>query len=98
MMGQMMQRPLQVIELLRYGAEIFPEAGLVSALCEGGRHRQSYPETLARTAQLAHGLAGLGIVPGDRVATLAWNTHRHFELYYGVSGMGALSHGRRPET
>lgn len=96
MMGQMMQRPLQVIELLRYGAEIFPEAGLVSALCEGGRHRQSYPETLARTAQLAHGLAGLGIVPGDRVATLAWNTHRHFELYYATAGMGAVVHTINP--
>ncbi|MGY3438179.1 MULTISPECIES: long-chain fatty acid--CoA ligase [unclassified Marinovum] len=96
MMGQMMQRPLQVIELLRYGAEIYPDAGLVSALCEGGLHRQSYPETFARAAQLAHGLAGLGIAPGDRVATLAWNTHRHFELYYAVAGMGAVIHTINP--
>lgn len=96
MMGQMMQRPLQVIELLRYGAEIYPEAGLVSVLCEGGRHRQSYPETLARTAQLAHGLAALGLATGDRVATLAWNTHRHFELYYATAGMGAVVHTINP--
>ncbi|WP_417525110.1 long-chain fatty acid--CoA ligase [Marinovum sp.] len=96
MMGQMMQRPLQVIELLRYGAEVFPEAGIVSALCEGGRHRQSYPETLARTAQLAHGLASLGIGTGDRVATLAWNTHRHFEIYYATAGMGAVVHTINP--
>lgn len=96
MMGQMMQRPLQVIELLRYGAEVFPEAGIVSALCEGGRHRQSYPQTLARTAQLAHGLASLGIGTGDRVATLAWNTHRHFEIYYATAGMGAVVHTVNP--
>lgn len=96
MMGQMMQRPLQIIELLRYGAEIFPEAGIVSRRCEGDIHRQGYPETFARTAQLANGLAALGVAPGDRIATLAWNTHRHFEIYYAVSGMGAVCHTLNP--
>lgn len=96
MMGQMMQRPLQIIELLRYGADIFPEAGIVSRRCEGDIHRQSYPETLARVSRLAHGLAGLGVAPGDRIATLAWNTHRHFEIYYAVSGMGAVCHTLNP--
>ncbi|MDA7429336.1 long-chain-fatty-acid--CoA ligase [Primorskyibacter aestuariivivens] len=96
MMGQMMQRPLQIIELLRYGAEIFPEAGVVSRRCEGDIHRQSYPETMARVAQLAHGLAERGVQPGDRIATLAWNTHRHFEIYYAVSGMGAVCHTLNP--
>jgi 3-(methylthio)propionyl---CoA ligase len=96
MMGQMMQRPLQIIELLRYGAEIFPEAGIVSRRCEGDIHRQSYPETFARVARLAHALDRLGIGPGDRIGTLAWNTHRHFEIYYAVVGMGAVCHTLNP--
>jgi fatty-acyl-CoA synthase len=96
LMGQMMQRPLQVIELLRHGAELHPGAEVVSVRCEGDIHRQSYGETLARAGQLAHALAGLGIAPGDRVATLAWNGHRHFELYYGLAGMGAVCHTINP--
>lgn len=96
MMGQMMQRPLQVIELLRYGAEIFPEAEIVSNRCEGDLHRETYPEALERVGKLAYGLTTLGIKPGDRLATLAWNTHRHFEIYYAASGMGAVCHTLNP--
>lgn len=92
LMGQMMRRPLHVIDLLRHGAELHPAAEIVSVRTEGDIHRQGYGETLARAGQLAHGLAGLGIAPGDRVATLAWNGHRHFELYYGLAGMGAACH------
>ena len=50
----------------------------------------------ARAGQLAHGLAGLGVGQGDRVATLAWNGYRHFELYYAISGMGAVCHTINP--
>lgn len=96
MQGQMMERPLRIIEILQYAAENHRGAGIVSNRTEGDIHRQSYPETCTRAAQLAHGLAGLGIGAGDRVATLAWNTHRHFELYYAVSGMGAVCHTINP--
>jgi len=96
MQGMMMQMPLRIIEILSYAAEAHPGAEIVSVRTEGDIHRQSYVETYARAAQLAHGLAGLGVVEGDRVATLAWNGYRHFELYYAISGMGAVCHTINP--
>lgn len=96
MHGMMMNRPLSVIELLRYAAEIHSAGEIVSVRTEGDLHRQSYARTFQRTAQLAHGLAALGVAHGDRVATLAWNGHRHFELYYAISGMGAVCHTINP--
>ena len=96
MHGLMMHRPLNVLEILRYGAKAHPEGELVSARVEGDLHRTTYAETMRRTARLAGALGAMGIEEGDRVATLAWNGHRHFELYYAVSGMGAVCHTINP--
>ncbi len=96
MHGLMMNRPLSVIELLRYAAEIHGAGEIVSVRTEGDLHRQTYARTFQRAAQLAHGLAALGVTQGDRVATLAWNGYRHFELYYAISGMGAVCHTINP--
>ena len=92
MLGQMMHRPLSIIEILRFAAEIHKTAEVVSVRTEGDVHRYSYPDAYARVGQLAHALTDMGVQPGDRVATLAWNGYRHFELYYAVSGMGAVCH------
>lgn len=94
--GQMMNGSLSIIDVLEYAAEVHPKAEIVSAKVEGDRHRQTYPETLQRVAQLAHALVELGIKPGDRVATLAWNNHRHVELYYAIAGIGAICHTINP--
>lgn len=94
--GQMMNGPLSIIHVLEYAAELHPRAEVVSARVEGDRHRQTYPETLKRVAQLAHALVELGVKPGDRVATLAWNSHRHLELYYAIAGIGAVCHTINP--
>ncbi len=59
-------------------------------------HRQTYGETAARARRLANALEALGVRPGERVATLAWNGFRHLELYYAVSGMGAVCHMINP--
>ena len=96
MQGMMMNQSLSIIEILRYAAEAHPGGEVVSVRTEGDLHRESYAEAYLRAAQLAHGLSGLDIARGDRVATLAWNGHRHFELYYGVSGMGAVLHTINP--
>jgi fatty-acyl-CoA synthase len=96
MQGAMMHRPLRIIDILRHAAEAHPEAGIVSARVEGDLHRQTYAQTLARAAALAYALTALGVRMGDRVATLAWNGHRHVELYYAVSGMGAVCHTINP--
>ena len=96
MQGMMMNRPLSIISILDYAAEAHPDAGMVSVRTEGDTHRATYRETYKRVGQLAHALHALGIEQGDRVATLAWNGHRHFELYYAISGMGAVCHTINP--
>lgn len=94
--GMMMHRPLLVSSIIDYAAEMHPEGEIVSSTVEGGRHRTTYPEIAKRIAQLAHGLRQMGIKPGDRVATLAWNGYRHFELYYAIAGIGAVCHTLNP--
>jgi len=96
MEGLMMHRPLRIADILAHAAEVYPEEGVVSRRTEGDVHRQSYAQTAARVAQLAHGLVAAGVKPGDRVATLAWNGYRHLELYYAVSSIGAICHTINP--
>ncbi|SMX47361.1 long-chain-fatty-acid--CoA ligase [Maliponia aquimaris] len=96
MQGMMMHMPLRIIEILDYAALAHPGGEIVSVRTEGDIHRESYAEAYARAAQLAHGLKALGVQTGDRVATLAWNGYRHFELYYAISGMGAVCHTINP--
>lgn len=96
MLGQMMHRPLSIIEILRFAAEAHKSGEIVSVRTEGDIHRQTYPETYARVGQMAHALKALGINQGDRVATLAWNGYRHFELYYAIAGIGAVCHTINP--
>ena len=74
----------------------FPTSQVVSQTVEGGLHRYGYAQARERIGRLANALVGLGIKPGDRVATLAWNGYRHFELYYAISGIGAVCHTINP--
>ncbi len=94
--GMMMEQPLLISALIDYAAAQYGDVEIVSRSVEGPIHRTTYGEAARRSRQLAQALVGLGIAPGDRIATLAWNTHRHFELYYGVSGMGGVCHTVNP--
>ena len=94
--GQMMDRPLLVSSLIDYAAEVHATTPIIAATVEGPVHRQSMAETRGRVARLANMLLKLGVKPGDRVATLAWNTHRHFELYFAIAGIGAVCHTINP--
>ncbi|HBZ42940.1 MAG TPA: long-chain fatty acid--CoA ligase [Maritimibacter sp.] len=96
MQGMMMNRPLSIISILEYAAEANGDAGITTLETHGEVTKQTYRETYARVGQLAHGLRAMGIEPGDRVATLAWNNRRHFELYYAISGIGAICHTINP--
>jgi len=96
MNGLMMTMPLAISSLLRHAALNHGDTEIVSRTCEGGIHRYNYREAHARSRKLANALARLDVRPGDRVATLAWNGYRHFELYYAVSGMGAVIHTVNP--
>jgi len=94
--GLMMDRPLLVSSIIDFAAEIRGDTEIVSARVEGDVHRTTYAGARRRIAQLAHALGDLGIRQGDRVATLAWNGYRHFELYYAVGGIGAVCHTINP--
>ena len=96
MHGLMQDRPLLISSLIEHAGRYHPEAEIVSRTCEGTVVRTNYRETRKRVAQLANALLRMGIRPGDRVATLAWNTHRHFELYFAASGIGAVLHTVNP--
>jgi acyl-CoA synthetase (AMP-forming)/AMP-acid ligase II len=96
MYGQMMQMPLLISSLIQHADRHHGDTQIVSRRVEGDIHRYTYRDLHRRARQLANALQGLGVQPGDRVATLAWNGYRHLELYYAVSGMGAVLHTINP--
>jgi 3-(methylthio)propionyl---CoA ligase len=96
MQGLMMNMPLTIPSLIEHADRWHPRTELVSRLPEGAIHRYGWRDAHRRARQLANGLASLGVREGARVATLAWNTHRHVELYYAVSGSGAICHTVNP--
>ena len=96
MLGQMMQQPLLISSLLTHAERHHGDREIVSRRVEGDIHRCTYRELGSRARRMANALQGLGVRFGDRVATLAWNGHRHLELYYAVSGSGAVLHTLNP--
>jgi fatty-acyl-CoA synthase len=92
----MSERPLLISSILTHAATYHGDVEIVSRTVEGPIHRYTYRDAELRAKQLANALRRLGIAPGDRVATLAWNTFRHFELYYASSGIGAVCHTINP--
>lgn len=96
MQGLMQNRPLLISSLIEHANTFHRDAQIVSRSCEGSIHRCTYRDICHRSKQLAQALIALGVEPDDRIATLAWNGHRHMELYYGVSGMGAVLHTINP--
>jgi 3-(methylthio)propionyl---CoA ligase len=96
MLGLMSERPLLISSIIGHAATYHADGEIVSRTAEGPLHRYTYRDAEHRMKQLANALLRLGIRPGDRVATLAWNTFRHFELYYAISGIGAVCHTINP--
>ena len=96
MRGCMMDSPLLISSLIDYAAVYHGDTEIVSRTVEGPIHRYTYVDLNRRSRQLAKALEGLGIQQGDRVATMAWNGYRHAELYFAISGMGAVCHTLNP--
>jgi len=96
MQGLMQQQPLLISSLLEHAEMFHGETEIVSVLVDGEKHRTTWREVSTRSKQLANALTGMGIERGARVASLAWNTYRHVEMYFGVSGMGAVLHTINP--
>jgi acyl-CoA synthetase (AMP-forming)/AMP-acid ligase II len=96
MQGLMQAQPLMISSLLEHARRYHPDTEIVSKTCEQTIVRSNYRTLSHRAKQMAQSLIAMGVKPGDRVATLAWNTHRHLELYFAVSGIGAVLHTVNP--
>jgi acyl-CoA synthetase (AMP-forming)/AMP-acid ligase II len=96
MLGQMMSVPLLISSLIVHADRHHGDVEVVSRRTEGDIHRYTYRDCHRRARQLANAIKALGLAPGERVATLAWNGYLHMELYYGVSGIGCVLHTLNP--
>jgi len=94
--GLMGEQQLLVSMCIRHAARNHADTEIVSRTLEGPIHRYTYADAERRARRLAKALLRLGVKPGDRVATMAWNTYRHFELYHGISGIGGVCHTINP--
>src|ERR671927_409060 len=97
MLGLMMDRPLLVSDLLRHADRHHGAIEIVSKTVETGAiHRYTYHDAHVRARRVANALKRLGVQASDRVATLGWNSYRHYEIYYAVAGSGAVIHTINP--
>jgi acyl-CoA synthetase (AMP-forming)/AMP-acid ligase II len=96
LMGQMMSKPLLISSIIEHADRHFGKNEIVSRRVEGDIHRYTYRDCHLRSKKLANALSQLEIEIGDRIATLAWNGYRHMEIYYAVSGSGAVLHTINP--
>lgn len=96
MLGLMQEWPLLCHKLLDHAAIQHGGREVVSRSVEGPVARTTYADIHQRARQLAQRLDRAGIGLGDRIATLAWNTARHLEVWYGIMGVGAVYHTLNP--
>ena len=96
MLGLMQSSQLLISKFIDFAEVNHPNSEIVGMLPEGGKIRTNYGEISLRSKKIAQGLERMGINQADRVGTLAWNTHRHIELWYGISGFGAVTHTINP--
>jgi len=96
MLGLMQDWPLTVDRILDHAKAWHGETEIVSRSVEGPIVRSTWGAVHERAKRLSNALANLGVQPGDRIATLAWNTGRHIEAWYAIMGMGAVCHTLNP--
>jgi fatty-acyl-CoA synthase len=96
MLGLMQDWPLLCHRILDHAARNHADRQVISRSIEGPIHTTTYAELRARALRVAQRLERDGIRLGDRVATLAWNTWRHLECWYGIMGIGAVYHTVNP--
>ena len=96
MQGLMMDRPLLISSLAEHAAQFHGSREILAVTADNPQHRYHFADAVSRSKKLARALGSLGLKPGDRVATIAWNDHRHLEIYYGVSGSGLVCHTINP--
>lgn len=96
MLGSMMHQPLLISTLIRHAESCHGDTEVVSRMPDRSIHRYGYADAARRARQLAHALSRLGLARSDRIGTLAWNTYRHFEIYFAAPGAGFVCHTVNP--
>lgn len=96
MQGLMQHGALTLDKIIDHAAQWHGSREVVSRSVEGPIVRTTYREIRDRAKRVSNALLALGIKPGDRVGTLAWNTGRHMEAWYGIMGIGAVCHTLNP--
>src|SRR5262245_9556530 len=96
MQGLMQDWALTVPNIIEHAQLNHGDQQVVSRSVEGPIHRYTYVDLYQHSKQVAKALTKLGIKQGDVVATLAWNTYRHMEAWYGIMGIGAVCHTLNP--
>ena len=94
--GLMQNLPLNISQILEFAATAHGDREIVSKDCDGDIFRYDYARAASRADAAAQWLRSLGLASGDRVSSLAWNTHRHFELFFAVPGSGYVLHTANP--
>lgn len=92
MQGLMMNYQLTIDRIIEHANRLYPHKTITTMLPNGSLHRYTYGKMYKRVKRLSKALVNLGIEPGDRVATFAWNNYQHLELYYAIPGAGAVCH------
>lgn len=88
----MMDYSLTLEKILFRARDVYPETEIISRMADESLHRYRFSDFYKRTVQLMNALRALGVRPSDRVATFAWNTYRHMELYFAIPSMGSILH------
>ncbi|MGE0759562.1 MAG: long-chain fatty acid--CoA ligase [Pirellulaceae bacterium] len=96
MLGIMQREPLLISSILTHAARHHGGGEIISRDADGTKRRTTYSAVAVRVRRLARALHALGVQEGDRLATLAMNSDRHFELYYAISGIGAICNTVNP--
>ena len=90
--GLMMDYQLTIDRILEHGNRLYPYKQVKTKLPDGTLHKYSYRDLFKRVKRLCNVLDRLGVQPGDRVGTFAWNNFQHVELYFAAPGAGAVVH------
>jgi fatty-acyl-CoA synthase len=96
MLGLMQNWPLLCHRIIEHAAAIHGNQEVVTRSVEGPVVRTTYKQIHERALRVSQALARVGIKLGDRIATIAWNTARHLECWYGIMGIGAICHTVNP--
>lgn len=94
--GNMQFADANLISVLQHAAHHYGKQEVVTNSVEGGIHTTNYENIYSRSCQLANALKKLGVEPGDRIGTMGWNTWRHLECWYAISGIQSICHTLNP--